>query len=503
MAIAAMGGQGGGVLSSWIVTLAESNQYYAQYTSIPGVAQRTGSTIYYLELFPEELANQVGKEPVMALMPVEGDVDIVVAGELVEAGRAVMRGLVTPEQTTFIVSTHRLYAHSEKEVLGDGRADSQLIIDGARDHAKKFIGFDMNQTATDTGCMISAILFGTLAASHQLPFDRVQFEAVIRQGGKAIESNLAGFEAGYQRAQALLKTPHTQGEPQSAVEFIFPTAKQPKLQALLDTVQADLPKQAHEFTVEGIKRLLDYQDIAYATEYLQLVVDMFKTDQANQGELHQFALTREVARHLALWMSYEDTIRVAGLKIRQQRFARYKDHVKAKPGDVVHVVEFMHPRLEEIADTMPSWLGNMMLNVAPLRAIVRYFCKERKINTSKLSGFMMLYVIAKFQSIRRSTLRFKRERVRIDAWMALVMSAINADYKSAVSLAKCQRLIKGYGDTHERGWANYSIIVSSLPQILTEEEPSNVIDRLCDAALAEESGLSLKAEIKGLSEVNS
>lgn len=165
LAIAAMGGQGGGVLSSWMVALAESNQYFAQYTSVPGVAQRTGSTIYYIELFPEELSKQAAKEPVMALMPVEGDVDIVIAGELVEAGRAVTRGIVTPEQTTFIVSTHRLYSQAEKEVLGDGRADSELIIAGAREHAKNFIGFDMNQAAVDTHCMISAILFGSLAGS--------------------------------------------------------------------------------------------------------------------------------------------------------------------------------------------------------------------------------------------------------------------------------------------------------------------------------------------------
>ncbi|RBP53549.1 indolepyruvate oxidoreductase subunit beta family protein [Arenicella xantha] len=496
LAIAAMGGQGGGVLSAWMVALAESNQYYAQYTSVPGVAQRTGSTIYYIELFPEELSKQAAKEPVMALMPVEGDVDIVVAGELVEAGRAVTRGLVTPEQTTFIVSTHRLYSQAEKEVLGDGRANSELIIAGAREHAKNFIGFDMQQTAIDTGCMISAILFGSLAGSNQLPFEREQFEQVIRQGGKAVESNLAGFNAGYARAQALLNNTHAVSDStSSAQEFRFPTATQPKLQALLNTIKSVLPEQAHEFAVEGIKRLVDYQDIAYADEYLQQLIKVLDTDLANGGESQQFALTREVARYLALWMSYEDTIRVADLKIRQQRFTRYKDHVKAKPGDVVHVVEFMHPRLEEIADTMPSWFGNMILNVAPLRAMVSYFCKERKINTSKLGGFLMLYVTAKFRGIRRSTLRFKREHTRIDDWLNLVASTASSDYQSGVSLAQCQRLIKGYGDTHERGWANYSSIVASLPKIMSKSEPSQVITRLRDAALAEESGAQLNSEM--------
>ena len=48
-----MGGEGGGVLADWIVDLAEHGGYLAQATSVPGVAQRTGATIYYLELFPK------------------------------------------------------------------------------------------------------------------------------------------------------------------------------------------------------------------------------------------------------------------------------------------------------------------------------------------------------------------------------------------------------------------------------------------------------------------
>lgn len=496
IAIAAMGGQGGGVLSSWMVALAESNQYYAQYTSVPGVAQRTGSTIYYIELFPEDIAKRASKDPVMALMPVAGDVDIVVAGELVEAGRAVTRGIVTPEQTTFIVSTHRLYSQVEKEMLGDGRVDSELIIAGAKDHAKKYIGFDMNQMAIDTQCMISAILFGALAGSGQLPFELSQFENVIRQGGKAVESNLAGFNAGYRQAQTSLETSNIDKDKQRPFEF--PSAKHPKLRTLLGKVQSEIPGPAHEFSIEGIKKLIDYQDIDYANEYIQLLIDLAEIDKVHQGNNHNFDLTRETARYLALWMTYEDTIRVADLKTRKTRFDRYKSHVKAGHDDVVHVVEFMHPRLEEIADTMPSWLGIMILNFSPLSSVINFFCKERKVNTSKLSGFLLLYTTSKFRRIRRSTLRFKRERKRIDEWLKLIGNTVKTDYPSAVSVAKCQSLIKGYGDTHDRGWASYTKIVASLPHILKKNEPSKVILGLRDSALAEESGSRLNHELNAV-----
>ncbi|HSM85010.1 MAG TPA: hypothetical protein VLT16_02605, partial [Candidatus Limnocylindrales bacterium] len=123
VAILAMGGEGGGVLADWIVDLAEHCGYLAQTTSVPGVAQRTGATIYYVELFPEGPAKAAGKDPVMALMPVPGEVDVVIASELMEAGRAITRGLVTPDRTTLIASTNRVYSMTEKIAMSDGRVD--------------------------------------------------------------------------------------------------------------------------------------------------------------------------------------------------------------------------------------------------------------------------------------------------------------------------------------------------------------------------------------------
>src|SRR5689334_24125198 len=83
IAILAMGGEGGGVLADWIVDMAEREGYAAQSTSVPGVAQRTGTTVYYVEFHPEPRAFGISdKSPVLALMPVAGDVDIVISSEL-------------------------------------------------------------------------------------------------------------------------------------------------------------------------------------------------------------------------------------------------------------------------------------------------------------------------------------------------------------------------------------------------------------------------------------
>src|SRR5208282_3880247 len=152
VAVLAMGGQGGGVLSDWIVALAESRGWCAQSTSVPGVAQRTGATIYYIEMLPAK----DGRAPVLSLMPSPGDVDIVLAAELMEAGRSMLRGLVTPDKTTLIASTHR--------------------------------AFDMEALAAKHDSVISAAMFGALAGAEILPFPREAFEKTIAAGGRGIAS---------------------------------------------------------------------------------------------------------------------------------------------------------------------------------------------------------------------------------------------------------------------------------------------------------------------------
>src|SRR6267154_1955890 len=90
IAVLAMGGQGGGVLVDWIVALAQVQGCFAQSTSVPGVAQRTGATIYYVEILA---ADGTGRRPILSLMPAPGEIDIAIGAELMEAGRAIQRGL--------------------------------------------------------------------------------------------------------------------------------------------------------------------------------------------------------------------------------------------------------------------------------------------------------------------------------------------------------------------------------------------------------------------------
>jgi indolepyruvate ferredoxin oxidoreductase beta subunit len=486
IAILAMGGEGGGVLADWIVDLGEHNGHIAQTTSVPGVAQRTGATIYYVELYPRAQAERDGGSPVLALMPLPGDVDVVLASELMEAGRAVQRGLVTPDRTTLIASTHRVYSIAEKTAMGDGRVDGGQLIAHAQAAAKRFVSFDMAQAAEDAGSVISAVLFGALAGTGVLPFSRAQFEATIERGGVGVKPSLKAFGAAYRRAN---ESEPLQDAPAPVEEPPTPAVRDARVRAVLVRIDNSFPAGARGVLIEGVRRLVDYQDPAYAELYLDRLARIAQLP--SQGE----PLLQETARHLALWMSYEDTIRVAELKTRDTRFDRVRDEVRVRDGQLLAIHEFMHPRLEEICDTLPAGLGRWLARSGwPRRVVERFTRKGRVVRTSSLRGFLLLYLLARLKRWRRGTLRFAVETQRIEQWLAQIGQVAALNPQLAVEVARCQRLVKGYSDTHARGWRNFETLMAVAQRAGTALAPA-VLRDLRDAALADEHGHTLRSTL--------
>jgi indolepyruvate ferredoxin oxidoreductase beta subunit len=492
LTIAALGGQGGGVLADWLIAAARAEGYLVQSTSVPGVAQRTGATLYYLEFFPRASAQRAGREPVMALMPVPGDIDCVLAAELAEAGRAIQRGLVTSERTTLIASTHRAYAIGEKSALGDGMTDSRALTELIRASAKRVILFDMEATAERHRSVVSSVLLGALAGSAALPFDTRSFAEAIRASGLAVAANLAAFEEARLLAQApadvapLERAGHLPQE-------IPASAASGELQELLRRIRA-LPARAQPVVLEGARRAADYQDPAYAALYLTRLERLASRVAGRADSL----LLEESARALALWMCFEDTIRVADLKTRAARFTRVREELGAPADQLLGITEFMRPRVEEIAGTLPAALGRRVLRSPRLRSFVAARTRARHVRTTTVSGFLLLYGLAGLRRWRRGTLRYADENARIEDWLAHLESLASENYPLAVELARAQRLIKGYGETYERGWHSFSCLLAQLPVLAPRSDGDAVLARLSTAALADEEGSALERELAAL-----
>ena len=351
LTIAALGGQGGGVLADWLIEIAESENYIAQSTSVPGVAQRTGATIYYLEFFPRAAARQAGRAPILALMPVPGDVDCVIASELAEAGRAIQRGLVTSDRTTLIASTHRSFAVAEKSAMGQGAADSEGLVNLVRTHAKNVVLFDLNETAERNHTVISSVMLGALCGAGVLPFRKSNFQETIKKSGIAVAANLAAFEDAYHSAQR--GDSGFTGNAVSKLSADMPAqARSARLQPVLERIKR-LPAAVQPVVLEGARRAADYQDAQYAEQYLDRIESAVALESRLWADASSYVLLEAVSRSLALWMTFEDTIRVADLKTRGSRFTRVKEEIKADNEQLFGITEFMKPRVEEIAGTLP------------------------------------------------------------------------------------------------------------------------------------------------------
>lgn len=491
LTVAALGGQGGGVVADWLIEVARRERFIVQSTSVPGVAQRTGATIYYLEFYPRDQVTENGQEPVLALMPQPGDVDVVVAAELVEAGRMILRGLVTPDRTTLILSTHRDYTISEKSGLGDDRVDDQVLLASARAQARKLIAFDMAAVAEANRSVISAVILGSLAGSNALPFARASYREAVRHAGIAVEQSLAAFEAS---AQAAAQSPAPSAPPAGASRVAATPvyrATHPKVQQLLERIRTEFPTLLTPVLVSGVRRLIDYQDIDYAASYLDRLAPFCKLDSVAQG----YRLSDALARGLALWMSFEDTIRVADLKTRGERVGRIREEVKAGATQLVQVTEFMKPRVEEICGTLPSRLGRFALNSPGIHKALGRFTQDRQISTSTLTGFLLLRSIARLARWRRGTLRYAEEHARISAWLADIAAVQAGNYDLAVEIAECQRLVKGYGDTHARGLKNFERVMTAAKALAGTPQAAAHLRRWHAAALKDEDGAALEREL--------
>ncbi|MGE3989866.1 indolepyruvate oxidoreductase subunit beta family protein [Pseudorhodoplanes sp.] len=489
IAILAMGGEGGGVLADWIIDLAEHGGYLAQMTSVPGVAQRTGATVYYVEIFPKAAARD--QKPVLALMPVPGDVDIVLASELMEAGRAITRGFVTPDRTTLIASTHRVYTMLERLALADGRVDATALLKSTEEASRRLHAFDMASIADATGSLLSAVLFGALAGSGTLPFQRMAFEATIRRGGVGVEPSVRAFNAGFEAA-ASGNAPML-----PAARPFDPQARDNAVQSLVAPIDDSLSIVSRPIVSAGLVRLADYQDQDYAKLYLKRLAPVIEIEQARPGKPDE--LLTEVARNLALAMAYEDTVRVAELKIRSSRFERVRNEVKVKEGQLLDIVEYMHPRTQEIAETLPAGLGRFILKTSWVRGIVDVFTRKgRKVKTSSIRGFLLLYMVASLKPLRPRSLRWVDEQKRQDEWLAKVVDTAREDYALAIEVAHLIGLVKGYGDTHERGREKYETLMALIPRLRARGNAAAELAGLRKAAMADESGEGLKKSLAAL-----
>ncbi len=476
--ISALGGEGGGVLASWLTDAALADGYAAQRTSVPGVAQRTGSTTYYVEMLRAD-----GRAPVLSLAPTAGEVDLFIATELLEAGRLIQAGFVTPDRTTIIAPLRRVYAITEKIAMSDGRADSDLIMNAAKCFSKAHHIGDFGALADAANAQLNAVIFGL--ACRALALSPEACRTAIKLDGRAVEANLRGFEAGLAFDDEEKAPPETTAfEPAPAI-----------FGAMIDA----LPQEARFNVRAGVERLVDFQGADHARLYLD--------------RLERFALQREadgpfiseLARCLAVRMSSEDVVRVAQLKLREARLARVRAEARARQGDIVRVIEFLKPGPNEILSILPAPLARGLLWFVRFAGLERAAIPMR-VHTTGLWGFLQLSALASMRRIRPMSLRAAQEKAWIEDWLNLIEQALHKDPAAASEIVETAQLVRGYGDTWERGHANWRRIADEIiePMLTGGQNEAHFADAVLQArlaAVADPDGNRLDAMIASLKQV--
>lgn len=483
--VCALGGEGGGVLSEWLVDAASAAGYSAQSTSIPGVAQRTGATTYYIEVFPIPDAQLGGRRPVFSLNPVPGAIDLLASSELLETVRQIGLGMASAERTRVISADSRALTVAEKMALGDGRLADAALLATLREHAHAAELLDVAALARAAGTVISAVLLGAIAAAGVLPLPREAYEQAIRAGGKGVEASLRGFGAAFD----LLSR---RREQQEALRTILTPPEAPPLPG---AVRERFPVPVQRFLALGHARLVDYQDGAYAALYVERLARVLEAERAGDPDgSNGFTTTVEAARWLALWMAFDDIVRVAALKLRRSRIERVRREVGARADEIVKLFDHFKPGSAEFAALLPTPLA-ARLAAWDQRRVARGlepWSLPLKLGTHTLWGALMLRAAAALKGQRRRGSRYAAEQAQIERWLAALERGVREHPALGLEIALCGRLIKGYGATNERGKHNLLHLVDHLGAGPNDPaERAAALRAARSAALADEAGTTL------------
>ncbi|HVJ22310.1 MAG TPA: DUF6537 domain-containing protein, partial [Burkholderiales bacterium] len=143
---------------------------------------------------------------------------------------------------------------------------------------------------------------------------------------------------------------------------------------------------------------------------------------------------------------------------------------------------------------MPHFVGKRVMQWAEKRGKLDAYNVGMHIRTSSLFGYALVRTLAWLRPWRPMSYRYREEQQLIERWLGHVAEAARRDVRLAREVAECARLVKGYGETHRRGKANFLAIVDALvenPATADPREQAAALRKAREAALADPEGQAL------------
>jgi indolepyruvate ferredoxin oxidoreductase beta subunit len=178
-------------------------------------------------------------------------------------------------------------------------------------------------------------------------------------------------------------------------------------------------------------------------------------------------MARAVARYLALWMTYEDAVRVADLKTRATRFERIRAG-QARGAEIV-VTDYLKPDLDEIWGVLPDRLVRPIARWAERRWPHGRPTLGQHVRTTTVSGYLRVWLLARLRRWRPISYRAREEHGRIARWLEAVRACAARDDALAAEVAKAAQLVKGYGDVRRRLTAVHETLLTGVLRAMESE----------------------------------
>jgi indolepyruvate ferredoxin oxidoreductase beta subunit len=383
--------------------------------------------------------------------------------------------------------------------MGDGRRPEGPLLDVIAAHSLRHHVMDMARLCQESGTLVSAVMLGAIAASGLLPFSREHYETVLAGPSKAAQASLRGFASAFdlvthQRDQAQYVEQVMKPATSATSATSASSTSQSSSAVLPDDVAAKFPAVLHPLMGLAHQRLVEYQGPAYARLYVQRLERLLDAESASANATHP--VTAETTRWLALWMAFDDIIRVADLKSRASRWDRVTQEVKAKVGDVLKVYDHFKPGVPEMAALLPQGLANKLLRWDRARVAKGQapWALPIKVARHALWGMASLRLLASLRVLRPLGSRYQTEQALIEEWLGGIESATRQSPALGLELARCGQLIKGYGSTNERGKYNLLHILRHVcgpASKLPLHERAAAVAQIRQAALQDEAGQAL------------
>jgi hypothetical protein len=205
-----------------------------------------------------------------------------------------------------------------------------------------------------------------------------------------------------------------------------------------------LPDAVAPVVSDAIHMLIDYQGNAYATLYVTRLRRFVGRRDVND------AMLGEIARQMAMRMSYQDPIRISQLKLAEleaggapshdvRRF-RFDELVGALPAVVA----------EPVLDTF-EWLGWEVRRRVPIR-----------FSTRSRWGIRRLKIEAGLRRWRLFSVRYAKERVWVERWLHMIDRSLTKQPRAASAIVQTATMVQGYGDAYRQGLADWHAIIDGL-----------------------------------------